>query len=90
MNSKLLQGMLEPQEATEVVLQIRVVGGSDGTAELLASTQVSAMLPLRAHGHSWRCTGEVQECINLLADPVCQCCPHSCEDLCCTHPSMLH
>lgn len=40
-----VQGVLQPGEATEVVLQLLIVGGSDGTAELLATSQVQALCP---------------------------------------------
>lgn len=35
-----LQGALEPSQSCEVVLQIRIVGGSGGSAEMLAASQV--------------------------------------------------
>ena len=54
------QGSLEPWEATEVVLHICVVGGSDGTAELLATSQVgrpmlSPPLPVYGQSHCQSC-----------------------------------
>ena len=41
-----LQGVLKPGEAIEVVLQILVVGGSEGTADLLTTAQVRTGLLL--------------------------------------------